>query len=430
MGSKRIKLSVICIVLLILLIGCGTNLVDVNKSKLSSIKTESGGENSVAENTEVSTNNVGENKKLSESKHTEIESTETESIEIENSEIESTVIEANEIESTETETTKTESTEDVSTEDVSAETEAKEQNTEVLENIYQVEYTYTDISKTMYAKSAVNVRNLPSTKGSILGSLTTNQETSVNGQCNETGWYRIDFNGSVGYVSNNYIIEQKMEEAQVAPTTLEVPDSHTANQSTSWDGNIANLNIAGRTNQLIIVSYTDGSNATVSMHNKNGDGTWSQLFSVNGKVGRYGIGKSKEGDGKTPIGTYGFTTAFGNAANPGCSLGYTQCDSSWYWVDDSNSSNYNRFVSTNNVVCDWNSAEHINSVGAAYNYVLALNYNSGCTPGLGSAIFLHCGSSKTAGCIAIPESNMLTVMQNVQPGCIILIDYQKSIGNY
>ena len=82
----------------------------------------------------------------------------------------------------------------------------------------KLEYTYTDISVTKYAKQSVNVRNLPSTDGEKLGGLSTNNEVVVTGQCNETGWYRIDYNGEVAYVSNNYLVDEKVE-VQVATTT-------------------------------------------------------------------------------------------------------------------------------------------------------------------------------------------------------------------
>lgn len=75
-----------------------------------------------------------------------------------------------------------------------------------------VVYTYKEFNKTMYAKSSVNVRDLPSTDGNKLGALTKAQEVSVTGQCNETSWYRITYNGGVAYVSNNYLVETKTEE--------------------------------------------------------------------------------------------------------------------------------------------------------------------------------------------------------------------------
>ena len=83
----------------------------------------------------------------------------------------------------------------------------------------QPQYTYTDMNATMYAKSSVNVRSLPSADGERLGSLSTNQEVTVTGQCNETGWYRIEFNGSVAYVSNNYLSDTKVEQTTAAPST-------------------------------------------------------------------------------------------------------------------------------------------------------------------------------------------------------------------
>ena len=78
----------------------------------------------------------------------------------------------------------------------------------------QVVYTYTDISATMYATQTVNVRNLPNTDGEKVGSLSTNQEIAVTGQCNETGWYMFDYNGQTAFVSNSYLSTEKVEVQQ------------------------------------------------------------------------------------------------------------------------------------------------------------------------------------------------------------------------
>lgn len=75
------------------------------------------------------------------------------------------------------------------------------------QNTEPEKYTFTEINATMYATSSVNVRNLPSTDGSRLGSLATNQSVTVTGKCNETGWYRIVYNNSEGFVSNKYLSE-------------------------------------------------------------------------------------------------------------------------------------------------------------------------------------------------------------------------------
>lgn len=70
-----------------------------------------------------------------------------------------------------------------------------------------VKYTYTDISTVKYAKGTVNVRDIPDSSGNKLGALSYNDMVSVTGQCIETKWYRIDYNGAVGYVSNNYLLD-------------------------------------------------------------------------------------------------------------------------------------------------------------------------------------------------------------------------------
>lgn len=192
---------------------------------------------------------------------------------------------------------------------------------------------------------------------------------------------------------------------------------------------VANLDAAQSANQIIIVSAT-GNTAQVTMHNKGNDGIWTEILSASAAIGRNGVGKTQEGDGKTPKGIYGFSFAFGIQADPGAALSYTQVDDSYYWVDDSDSAYYNQFVSTKTVTPDWNSAEHITGAGSSYNYVLAVNYNASCTPKAGSAIFMHCTPSGGAGCIAIPESSMIQVLQNIKPDCVLIIDNSDQINNY
>ena len=68
-------------------------------------------------------------------------------------------------------------------------------------------YTITDMNATMRTSTAnINVRSLPNTTGSKIGSLAiADTPVTVTGKCNETGWYRISYNGAVGYVSNQYL---------------------------------------------------------------------------------------------------------------------------------------------------------------------------------------------------------------------------------
>ena len=90
-------------------------------------------------------------------------------------------------------------------------------------------YTYTDMDATMYVQKTVNVRNIPNTDGEKLGSLSTNEEVKVTGQCTETSWYRIEYSGGVAYVSDSYlgndkvVVEQPKTEQTAQNTSSEFP---------------------------------------------------------------------------------------------------------------------------------------------------------------------------------------------------------------
>lgn len=79
-------------------------------------------------------------------------------------------------------------------------------------------YTYSELNQTMYANSAVNVRDMPSTDGKKISSLKASQEITVTGKCDQTGWYRFELNNTTGYVSDKYIVSEKPVANTVANT--------------------------------------------------------------------------------------------------------------------------------------------------------------------------------------------------------------------
>mgnify|MGYP000667008572 CR=1 FL=1 len=89
-------------------------------------------------------------------------------------------------------------------------------------------YTCTEMTQTMYAKSAVNVRDLPSTDGKKIGSLKASQEIVVTGKCDQTGWYRFELNNTTGYVSDKYIVSEKPAVNTVAANNTTAGNSNTA----------------------------------------------------------------------------------------------------------------------------------------------------------------------------------------------------------
>lgn len=167
-------------------------------------------------------------------------------------------------------------------------------------------------------------------------------------------------------------------------------------------------------NQLVIVE-SSGNSAVVYLYEKDSSGIWTDSgLTVSGWVGSNGVDeKSQEGDYKTPSGLYSIGEAFYIYDQPKTGLSSFQVTDQTYWVDDPNSAYYNQKVEgTANM--DWNSAEHMISYSVSYKYGFVVNFNMDpIIPGKGSAIFFHCGSGPTAGCVAVPESSVLSYLERL-----------------
>lgn len=83
------------------------------------------------------------------------------------------------------------------------------------------QYTFTEMSATMWTTEDLTVRDLPSTKGNKLGKFpNADDEVKVTGQCNETSWYRVEFNGGIGYVNNNYLTSEEPSDESIKSITV------------------------------------------------------------------------------------------------------------------------------------------------------------------------------------------------------------------
>lgn len=196
---------------------------------------------------------------------------------------------------------------------------------------------------------------------------------------------------------------------------------------------VTKLDAAKDADQLFVVAAYDKSTAWVSMHQKDANGKWQMIMSTPGFIGKNGLGKTMEGDGKTPVGTFRFNAAFGIANDPGCAIPYTKVDNNTYWSGDTRDGmQYNKMVSLKDYPnLDKDASEHIIDYTRQYQYCLNISYNEACKANAGSAIFLHClGPSKpfTGGCVAIPENQMKIVMQNVRPDCKVVINTLDALG--
>lgn len=115
-----------------------------------------------------------------------------------------------------------------------------------------VSYTYVSLDKTMWASDVLNVRGEPSAEGERIGQLTYAQEVKVTGQCNETSWYRIDYNGKTGYVSNKFLVEEKPVSPEPSPT----PDVSVPNPTVD-----ASKDVNGKTPKKVGSLYVIGNAA-------------------------------------------------------------------------------------------------------------------------------------------------------------------------
>lgn len=161
--------------------------------------------------------------------------------------------------------------------------------------------------------------------------------------------------------------------------------------------------------KVVVVSGSGGASASVKACEKVSKG-YATVLSTSGKVGYSGIaapGAKREGDGKTPSGVFSLTSGFGVNAKPSAFSGaYTRVSQDHVWVDGNAKNGYNTLKRKS----DGYKGESMYQT-PAYNYGQVVNYNPKNTPGKGSGIFLHVntGSGKTAGCVSVPQSQLLKI---------------------
>ena len=171
---------------------------------------------------------------------------------------------------------------------------------------------------------------------------------------------------------------------------------------------VANLDAAASADQMLVVAAFNetATDAWVSLHEKQADGTWKMVMT-------------------TP----------GIADDPGCAIPYVKVDQDTYWSGDPREGfHYNELVNLKDLPdldLESGDSEHIIDYPYHYQYCLNISYNEEGKPGLGSAIFLHCfGPAKpfTGGCVAIPEEHMKYVMQHVDQNTAVVIDTFEALS--
>lgn len=91
----------------------------------------------------------------------------------------------------------------------------------------------TEISKTGYVKAdGLNIRKEPTTSSEAIHSLSFNSKVKITGEID--GWYRINYNDQIGYVSQKYVSDTKLPETTARGgydrTTASSEENTVANQ--------------------------------------------------------------------------------------------------------------------------------------------------------------------------------------------------------
>lgn len=191
---------------------------------------------------------------------------------------------------------------------------------------------------------------------------------------------------------------------------------------TDWEMLKKKYQNKGDVNELIFVRYKGGTKADLLLYEKNAKGKWKLVLCCPAYVGKKGIDKKKEGDGKTPKGQFPITCAFGIKADPGSKMQYTKINKHHYWCADKR---YNQMVDLREKPHSC-SGEHLIDHTKQYAYAMNIGYNNSGEKGKGFAIFLHCfGYYKyTLGCVAVSKTNMIKILQTCGDGTMICI-YRK-----
>ncbi len=173
-----------------------------------------------------------------------------------------------------------------------------------------------------------------------------------------------------------------------------------------------------RPGQMVVVSAPAyGATYAALTAYRRAAGRWVRMFGPwTARIGSAGMappGGKREGDGRTPSGTFGFSFVFGALPDPGVAFRYRQAHPYDVWDDDPASPLYNEWVDDR--YRDPGAAPEPMDV-SGYDYGAVIAYNTARTRGLGSAIFLHVNiGTATTGCITLPMGRLLDVLRWLRP---------------
>jgi L,D-peptidoglycan transpeptidase YkuD (ErfK/YbiS/YcfS/YnhG family) len=174
----------------------------------------------------------------------------------------------------------------------------------------------------------------------------------------------------------------------------------------------------------VVASSRSNTTATLQAWNKAPGGGWLKRGSaITAHIGSDGMTTSaSESMSATPEGTFTLTQAFGRDSNPGTGLPYLKTRPGDWWISQSGSLyNTHQYCTSGCAFRLGSPNEHLYYETPFYNYAVVIDYNTrnapgGVRQGAGSAFFLHVTDGHaTAGCVAIPSANLVSIMKWLTP---------------
>lgn len=173
--------------------------------------------------------------------------------------------------------------------------------------------------------------------------------------------------------------------------------------------------------QLILVcAQEDGVSTITTCYERQDGGTWAAaegLTRMSGWVGSGGVMHNRQRNTNTsPAGLWSLGLAFGNEEEPeGLHIPWRDITSNSEWVCDANSIYFNTWQERNDPTLEetWNDdVEHLEDYQTQYAYACVIRYNTPpyTIPSRGCAIFLHCSTGSTGGCVGLPREDMVNTL--------------------
>lgn len=178
---------------------------------------------------------------------------------------------------------------------------------------------------------------------------------------------------------------------------------------------------------LVVAQDTDGVETVTTCYEKNAQGDWASvlgLTELRGWTGSAGIMHNRLRNTNTsPAGLWPLgILAFGNSPRPeGLRLPWQDVTPNSDWVCDGDSPYFNTWQERDDpsLEASWNydDVEHLEDYPKSYAYACVIGYNlpPDTVPDRGCAIFFHCATGPTGGCIGLPEDDLVSVLLWLNP---------------